>query len=150
MPVGTSGSSTAPGITGTPTGRERRAAVAKGPAILRCGRNPSWSDARGTLHARFNCRHSSINWGFMISRKVQAVITGRVAEAGVSWWRDGKRQPKNAGHLVGAGYLFHGTLKPVTHGNHVRLQDYLTFPVDIGGRTGTGSLAWAGNVRARK
>lgn len=51
---------------------------------------------------------------------------------------------------MGASYLFHGTLKPVRHDEHVRFQDYLTFRVDVAGRTGTGSLAWAADVKAKK
>ncbi len=135
-----------------PAGRPRTLSqgAAKAPAVLRCDRNPSWSDARGTLHARFNCHHSTINWGYQISPKVRAVITGKVHETGVSWWRNGTRHPKNAGHVVGAGYLFHGTLKPVTHGDHVQFQDHMTFRVNIGGRTGTGSLTWAADVKAKK
>jgi len=128
----------------------RRSAAPRGPAVLRCDRNPSWSDARGTLHARFNCHHHVVNWGYRISRKVQSVITGRVVEAGVSWWRNGRAQPRNAGHTVGADYLFHGTLKPVHHGDHVQFQDHMTFRVVIGGRTGTGSLTWAADTKAKK
>lgn len=122
----------------------------KGPAVLRCDKNPSWSDARGTLHARFNCHHSNINWGYRISARVRAVITGPVHEQGVSWWRNGKRMPRNAGHVVGKNYLFHGTLKPVHHGDHVQFQDFMKFRVNVGGKPGTGTLAWAGNVKAKK
>ncbi|WP_030542316.1 hypothetical protein [Streptomyces albus] len=120
------------------------------PAILRCDKNPSWSDANGTLHARFNCRHSTINWGFRISARVQSVITGPVRERGVSWWKNGKAMPRNAGHVVGKNYLFHGTLKPVRHDDVVQFQDYMTFPVRIGGRPGVGTLTWAAAVKAKK
>ncbi|MDI5964972.1 hypothetical protein [Streptantibioticus silvisoli] len=139
-----------PATTAGPMTQRQPSAAARGPAVLRCDKNPSWSDARGTLHARFNCHAHTVNWGYLISARVRAVITGPVTEAGVSWWRDGKRQPKNAGHVVGAGYLFHGTLKPVNHDQHVQFQDYLTFRIEIGGRTGTGSLAWAANTRTKK
>ncbi|MFD7918945.1 hypothetical protein ACFV3R_06965 [Streptomyces sp. NPDC059740] len=139
-----------------PAGRKSRsetapaAPAAKAPATLRCDRNPSWSDANGTLAARFNCHYSTINWGYRISARVRSVITSSVHESGVSWWRNGHRQPKNAGHVVGASYHFHGTLKPVRHGNHVQFQDYMTFRVRIGGRPGTGSLVWTADVRAKK
>lgn len=122
----------------------------KSTAVLRCNSNPSWSDARGTLHARFNCAHHTINWGYNIARKVQAVITGPVSEAGVSWWCNGRTRPRNAPHRQSAGYLFHGTLKPVAHGDHVQFQDHMTFRVNIGGRSGTGSLVWAADVRAQR
>ncbi|MBQ0983643.1 hypothetical protein KBZ10_03710 [Streptomyces sp. F63] len=122
----------------------------RGPAILRCGRNPRWSDTNGTLHARFNCLYSTINWGFRISRRVQSVITGPVRERGVSWWRNGRAMPRNAGHVVGKNYLFHGTLKPVRHDDLVQFQDYMTFPVRIGGRPGVGSLSWAASVKAKR
>jgi len=127
-----------------------RTAVARRSAVLRCDKNPSWSDANGTLAARFNCHYSNINWGFKISARVQSIITGNVNESGVHWWRNGKAMPKNAGHVVGRSYHFHGTLKPVTHGNHVQFQDYMTFPVRIGGRPGIGSLTWAADVTAKK
>ncbi|QLI99624.1 hypothetical protein HZZ00_00620 [Streptomyces sp. NEAU-sy36] len=134
-------------VTGTVA---QRAAAERRSAVLRCDRNPSWSDANGTLAARFNCPYSNINWGFKISARVQSVITSNVNESGVSWWRNGKRMPKNAGHVVGKSYHFHGTLKPVKHGDHVQFQDYMTFRVRIGGRPGTGSLVWAADVTAKK
>ncbi|MFD7899973.1 hypothetical protein [Streptomyces sp. NPDC059743] len=122
----------------------------RAPATLRCDKNPSWSDANGTLHARFNCKYSTINWGYKISARVKSFITSKVNERGVSWWNNGKRKPKNAGHVVGKSYHFHGTLKPVRHGDHVQFQDYMTFRVNIGGRTGTGSITWASDVKAKK
>jgi hypothetical protein len=125
-------------------------AAKKGPATLRCDKNPSWTDARGTLNARFNCHHNTVNWGYKISAKARAIISGKVTEQGVSWWNNGKRKPKNAGHVVGDSYHFHGTLKPVKHRDHVQFQDYMTFRVNVGGKTGTGSLAWAANVTAKK
>ncbi|MFZ4238144.1 hypothetical protein ACOZGD_23535 [Streptomyces murinus] len=132
-------------------GRTVRTGAAERPsATLRCDKNPSWSNANGTLAARFNCHHSTINWGFKISARVQSVITGNVHESGVSWWRNGRRMPKNAGHVVGGNYHFHGTLKPVRHADHVQFQDYMTFRVSIGGRPGTGSLTWAADVTAKK
>jgi hypothetical protein len=121
-----------------------------GPGTLRCDKNPSWSDSNGTLNARFNCRYSTINWGYKISQRVQSIISGRVVEQGVSWWKNGKRMPRNAGHVTGKNYHFHGTLKPVVHGNNVHFQDYMTFRVNIGGKTGTGSLVWVSNVKAKK
>jgi hypothetical protein len=124
-----------------------KAAGKKGPATLRCSRNPRWSDARGTLGARFNCRHNTVNWGYKISAKVKDIITSKVDEQGVWWWKNGKRQPKNAGHAVDR---FHGTLKPVEHGDRVQLQDHMTFRVNVGGKTGTGSLTWAADVKAKK
>ncbi|MFF3754905.1 hypothetical protein ACFYYH_31415 [Streptomyces sp. NPDC002018] len=122
----------------------------KGPATLRCDKNPSWSDGNGTLHARFNCKYGTINWGYKISTRVKSFITGNVNERGVSWWSNGKRKPKNAGHVVGKSYHFHGTLKPVKHADRVQFQDYMTFRVNIGGRTGTGSITWASDVKAKK
>ncbi|MFJ4919538.1 hypothetical protein [Streptomyces sp. NPDC088725] len=122
----------------------------KGPATLRCDKNPSWSDARGTLSARFNCHHSTINWGYKISARLRAAITGRVTEKGVSWWNNKKRKPDNAGHVVGKTYHFHGTLKPVKHGDDVQFQDHMTFRVNIGGKTGTAALTWASHVKAKK
>ncbi|MEU4683759.1 hypothetical protein [Streptomyces xinghaiensis] len=148
------GTSPATALSAAPAGARTPAAAPdakrRGPAVLRCGKNPSWSDANGTLHARFNCRHSTINWGFRISARVRSVITGPVRERGVSWWKNGKAMPRNAGHVVGKNYLFHGTLKPVRHDDVVQFQDHMTFPVRIGGRPGVGTLTWAAAVKARK
>ncbi|NJQ01902.1 hypothetical protein [Streptomyces zingiberis] len=123
---------------------------AKAPGVLRCNTNPSWSDSNGTLNARFNCRHNTINWGYKISAQVKSIITSSVNERGVNWWRNGRRMPANAGHVVGKDYHFHGTLKPVHHDDVVQFQDYMTFRVRIGGRPGTGSITWAANVRAKR
>ncbi|MYU07901.1 hypothetical protein GTY81_29350 [Streptomyces sp. SID8366] len=138
------------GLRAAPDQAARTGTAKRPSATLRCDKNPSWSDANGTLAARFNCHHSTINWGFRISARVRSVITGHVRESGVSWWRNGRRMPKNAGHVVGSGYHFHGTLKPVRHADHVQFQDYMTFRVTIGGRPGTGSLTWAADVTAKK
>ncbi|MFI9029945.1 hypothetical protein [Streptomyces sp. NPDC053560] len=126
------------------------AAKAKGPATLRCDKNPHWSDAKGRLDMRFNCHHNTINWGYRISAKLRSVITGAVAERGASWWKNGKHMPKNAPHTVGKSYHFHGTFKPVKHGNHVQSQDHMKFRVNVGGQTGTGTLTWTSNVKTKK
>lgn len=137
-------------LTRAPSAIKGVSAAKRNPYTLRCDKNPTWHDPRGSLSARFNCHHSTINWGFKISGKVKSVITGPVHEQGVSWWRNGKRQPRNAGHVVNKHYHFHGTLKPVRHGDRVQFQDYMTFRVNIGGRPGTGTLTWAADVRAKK
>jgi hypothetical protein len=124
--------------------------AAKAPGTLRCGQNPSWSDANGTLHMRFNCKYGTINWGYKLSARLQAIITSNVTERGASWWKNGKHMPRNSGHVKGKSYLFHGTFKPVGHGDHIQSQDYFTFRVNIGGQTGTGSLTWTSDVRATK
>ncbi|RRQ84550.1 hypothetical protein [Streptomyces griseofuscus] len=137
-------------LRAAPVRTARTGAAERPSATLRCDKNPSWSNANGTLAARFNCHHSTINWGSKISARVQSVITGNVHESGVSWWRNGRRMPKNAGRVVGRSYHFHGTLKPVRHADHVQFQDYMTFRVNIGGRPGTGSLTWAADMTAKK
>lgn len=137
-------------LTRAPAAVKGVAAAKRNPYTLRCDKNPTWHDPRGSLSARFNCHHSTINWGFKISHRVKSVITGPVHEQGVSWWRNGKRQPRNAGHVVNKHYHFHGTLKPVRHGDRVQFQDYMKFRVNIGGRPGTGTLTWAADVRAKK
>lgn len=128
----------------------RTAGARQGTAVLKCNKNPHWSDSRGRLDMRFNCRYSTINWGFKISRKLQSIITGPVHEDGARWWKNGKRMPKNASHTVGAGYHFHGTFKPVHRNAHIQAQDYMKFRVNIGGRPGTGTLTWAINARTKK
>jgi hypothetical protein len=124
--------------------------TSKKPVPVRCNTNPHWSDSNGRLDARFNCKYSNINWGYRISKKVRAIITGPVAEKGVHWWKNGKKMPSNAPHAVGASYHFHGTLKPVKSGDVVQMQDYMTFRVNVGGSTGTGSITWVSHLKAKK
>ncbi|GAA1083031.1 hypothetical protein [Nocardiopsis composta] len=126
------------------------AGKAKGPATLRCGKNPSRKDGNGTPSARFNCRASTIDRGHKISAKVKSIITGKVHETGARWRRNGKSMPKNAPHTVGKNYHFHGSFKPVEHGDKVQFQDFMKFRVKIGGKTGNGTITWASNVKAEK
>ncbi|MBV9023897.1 MAG: hypothetical protein JO362_08915 [Streptomycetaceae bacterium] len=125
------------------------AATRNGPYLLYCNTNPTYTNAAGTLDARFNCAYSVINWGLRIAPSVQSNITGDVTEHGVWWWKNGVRMPKNSPHPEPKDYIFHGTLKPVRNGDVVQFQDYMTFPVRINGRTGTGTLTWATEVRAK-
>ncbi|WP_329400267.1 hypothetical protein [Streptomyces melanogenes] len=117
-----------------------------GRSVLKCYDNRSWSDARGTFMARHNCAYNNINWGYKISPAVRAIISSPVRETGLRWWKNRKSQPANSPHTVGSSYLFHGTLGKVNSWDAVDYQDYMTFSVRIGGRTGRGTLTFAGGV----
>ena len=125
------------------------AATHGGPYLMYCNTNPTYTGAHGTLDARFNCAYNVINWGFRIAPSVQSNITTEVNERGVSWWKNGMKMPPNAPHIKDKTYIFHGTLNPVRNGDVIQFQDYMTFGVRIGGRTGTGTLTWAEDVRAK-
>ncbi|MFG2138941.1 hypothetical protein [Streptomyces sp. NPDC048650] len=122
----------------------------KEPATLRCDKDLKERSKHGTLDARFNCKHSVMNWGWKIAPEVRATITSKVHEDGVHWWKNGKPMPKNSAHDVPKDYHLHGTLKTVEHGDIVEFQDHLKFKIKKNGKTGTGTLTWAGRVRAKK
>lgn len=123
----------------------------KSPYQLWCAYpNPHWSDTRGTLYMRYNCRYSNFNWGYKISSAVKAIITSNVNERGARWWKNGHKQPANSSHFVTKNYFFHGTFSPVYNYQLIESQDYMTFRVNIGGRPGTGSILWYGSAEARK
>ncbi|GAA4871026.1 hypothetical protein [Kitasatospora terrestris] len=115
-------------------------------AVLKCRDNRSWTDPRGTFYARHNCPYNNINWGYKISPAVQAIITTSVNEQGLRWWKNGHSQPANSHHVVVKSYLFHGTIGKVASWDAIDYQDYMTFGVQVGGRPGRGTLAFAGGL----
>ncbi|MFG2848194.1 hypothetical protein ACGF12_34265 [Kitasatospora sp. NPDC048296] len=117
-----------------------------GRGALKCYDNRSWTDARGTFHARHNCAFNNINWGYTIAPSMQAVIAGPVRETGLRWWKNGKSQPANSPHTVGKSYFFHGTIGKVGSWDSIDYQDYMTFPVNVSGRPGKGTITIAGGL----
>jgi hypothetical protein len=108
--------------------------------------NRTSNEGRFTL--AYNCfgGYGTLPWSFRLSPQVQAIVVGNVNEDGLWWWRNGVRQAKNAPHPnAPRNYLFHGTLNPVYHYNHVQYQDYISFRHNIG-PGGRGSVTIAGAV----
>lgn len=124
-------------------------------ATLQCaeaGHYYSWSDRNGTLSEAYQCSKNLVNWGFKISPSLCSAIVGPVNELGMAWYRNGKRQPNNAGHphsfcLGPVSYHYHGTFRPVAHGDTLNYGDVFKFDLDVGGGiVGPASLTIHGKV----
>ena len=82
------------------------------------------------------CVGKGVQWVARPTAAVRKLISSNISEAGMSWWRNGKPMPRNAPHSnVWKDYKFHGSFRPVTTGDTVRMQDTLKFTVRVGGRT---------------
>ena len=68
---------------------------------------------------------------------------GSVNEDGMTWFKNGIRQPKNAPHHEDCTYYFHGTFSGLRTNDKVDYQDYFQFQA-ADGRKGT--LAVAGTL----
>lgn len=116
-----------------------------GYADIYCSRGDyAFFDGNGTEHIRYNCPYKVVNWGFQISAKLRAIAISPVTESGATWYRDGAYGGKNAGHLEGAGYFFHGTFNPVYNRDDIVYWDSHVFRVNVGGATGTAHLNTGG------
>ncbi len=120
---------------------------ARSTAYLSCGNDLSNSDSNGTLTLQYNCstKTRTVPWGYNLSAAVRKIVVGTVAEDGLRWWKNGSSMPKNAGHVVAAGYHFHGTMKPVANGNTLDYQDVFKFRHNVGSG-GSAVLTFAGTV----
>lgn len=115
---------------------------------LRCQQDLTRSDKNGTWGLRYACfpQYAVLNWHYRLSPAVQATVVGLVDEQGLSWWRNGVRQPRNSDHPgEPADYLFHGTMKKVWNGDVVDYQDYISWRHNIG-PGGRISVTFAGSV----
>jgi hypothetical protein len=114
---------------------------------IRCGNRVVATDGNGKFEIAYSCtsKGRSLVWGFRLSAQVQAIIVGLVNETGLRWWRNGSERPRNAPHTAAPSYQFHGTMSPVSSGNDIDYQDYLTFRHDLGSG-GSGSVSFAGSV----
>lgn len=115
---------------------------------LTCGKHLDRSDSNGSWTLQYQCfpEYAVLNWGYRLSAQNQASVVGTVNERGLSWWRNGAKQPQNAPHpAFPANYLFHGTMKKVWNGDTIDYQDYLTWRHNIG-PGGTAAVTFAGSV----
>jgi hypothetical protein len=118
------------------------------PERMTCGQEIVRSDADGGASLRYACypQYAVINWFFRLSPALQATVVGTVDERGVSWWRNGVEQPRNASHPgIPGDYLLHGTLLKVWNGDAVDYQDYLSWRHNVG-TGGRIAVVFAGSV----
>lgn len=112
-----------------------------------CNHSYAWSDGDGSFTYQHACGGSTSPWGYTLSTRVKAIITGPVNEAGMSWYRNGAKQPKQAGHTgVSKSYQFHGTFNPVKKGDGIEYSDTISFKCTIGDNC-TGSVHIYGALR---
>lgn len=112
---------------------------------ISCARgNYNYSDKNGTFNIRNNCGYGTVNWGFQMSRSLQNITTSSVTERGMDWWKNYKKQSRNAGHIVSKNYQYHGTFKPTANGNTIGYGNSLVFRVNVGGKAGTATLTVVG------
>jgi hypothetical protein len=116
-------------------------------AVLKCSHGRyQFTDFNGTMGLRYNCfsLNQVTNWDFRISNNILPIIDGPVHESGLRWTVSGAVRGQNTPHVVGAGYLFHGTMNPTPHLKNVTYTDTFTFPIIIAGTTGTGTITVSG------
>lgn len=142
---GTERASASPsGVSGAWSGRAAR-------PPLGCGNQRVDLDSNGRFTIDYRCDLSPkrLQWTYKLSPEVRAIIVSPVTERGADWWKDGAPQPRNAPHLEGASYQFHGTFSGTPIGSGVDYQDVLTFRHNVGSG-GTGTVVWAGSVQTTR
>jgi hypothetical protein len=77
-------------------------------------------------------------------------LVSRVNETGMAWTRNGKTQPRQAPHVEGCRYLFHGTYNPENDFDVIAYNDEFTFEVEVGGQTGNADLKIHGSFYSAK
>lgn len=96
------------------TGASRTVVTAPSGAFLNCNQFYSFADSNGKYTTQHACGGSTAPWGFKIAGAVCGIVTSPVAEAGMSWTRNGVNQPRQAPHSQGCAYQFHGPItRPV-------------------------------------
>lgn len=80
--------------------------------------------------------------GVKIAGNLCAAATSSVAEAGMSWTRNGAGQGTQSPHNAPCDYQFHGTYNPDLDYDHIAYADTLTFRVS---GNGTATLQIYGN-----
>jgi hypothetical protein len=111
---------------------------------ISCSRFYSFSDINGTYTIQRRCGGRTAPWGFTLSPTVRSSVVGLVSERGMDWWRNSVRQGRQAPHVVGAAYLFHGTCNPALASNRISYADLFTWRHNIG-PGGSASLVIQGN-----
>lgn len=117
-------------------------------AKLLCNKFYKYSDSNVSYTVQHQCGGKTIPWGIKLSPALCAAATSNVTEAGQIWARNGKTQPKQAGHNVVCSYQFHGNYSNSPDGTHIAYSDVLTWRV-AGDGTATlqvyGSFTATGN-----
>lgn len=129
------------------------ASSSDGPWTTWCYGSAGFPDSNGTFTEDYRCGSPhDILWSWTMNPSVQSIVTSGVTERGLSFWVNGAFKGQNAPHVESAWYQFHGRMNPIWVGNHhyagnnVDFSDYYTFRVNVGGRTGSGSITLAGST----
>lgn len=104
---------------------------------MRCGQSIALSNGHGKVDFQYRCesKFARAIWSVRLSSQVQSVVAGRISEHGMMWWRNGRKQSKNAPHpLVATNYVLHGNLNPMWNGDRITWQDTIEFQHKGGGR----------------
>lgn len=107
----------------------------KGPsgAYLYCNHAYSFSDSDGTFTFQHKCGGTTGPWG--------SLVVSDVAEKGMTWTRNGKRQGANAGHPAEyCGYQYHAAFNPDHDYDYITYSDTMDFTIDIDGVTGAADV----------
>jgi hypothetical protein len=103
-------------------------AAAPSGALIHCNKYYSFPDANGTFHIQHACGSSTAPWGYNISPALCAAVVAPVTESGMNWTRNGVAQPRQAPHVVGCTYQFHGTFNPGRDYDRITYSDHFTLP----------------------
>lgn len=110
-------------------------------AIIYCNKLYTFTDPNGKYTIQHRCAGSTGPWSYTISPGVCALVVGPVSESGMTWRRNGVQQSRQAPHVVGCGYIVHGTYNPDLDYDRISYVDTYTFAV----KGGHGSLSVQGN-----
>jgi hypothetical protein len=114
-------------------------------AFLYCDNAYSFSDSDGNYTFQHACGGTTGPWGYKISSGLCAEIVSNVTESGMSWTRNGANQARQAPHVEGCTYQFHGTYSPDDDYDFITYSDTLAFEIDVDGDTGTATLNITGS-----
>lgn len=121
--------------------------LAAGPqgAYLYCDNAYSFPDSDGTYTFQHACGGTTGPWGYKMSSGLCGETISEVTESGMSWTRNGTNQARQAAHVEGCTYQFHGTYNPDDDYDFITYSDKLTFEVEVDGDTGSADLSITGS-----
>lgn len=115
-------------------------------AYLYCNHAYSFSDSDGTFTFQHKCGGTTGPWGYRLSSGLCSLVVSDVAEKGMTWTRNGKRQGANAGHPAEyCGYQYHAAFNPDHDYDHITYSDTMDFTIDIDGVTGAADVVAYGS-----
>jgi hypothetical protein len=114
--------------------------------VIDCNRSYAFGDPNGTYTVQRACSSSVAPWGFKISAPLCGLAISNVTETGMSWTLNGVVKPRQAPHVVGCAYQFHGSYNPVQPPDRVTYSDTFTFRIVASGSTGTARLHISGTL----